>query len=278
MTLWFWPAQANKRSNSQGEPFSATTHGSFFETCVETFVETLVWCHASRLSVPIRGRLASIAYPFRRLYFPALMLGLLFGPTCALSFERYYLDNTPLYLYKTINWWYHSDPNEATFLCGKPVACRNGGNALFAYDAPHRRLKLNIHGGLAGLFAVFKQCRHCYGPTQLSCTWRNPKYLAQDTDISVLSTPSGVTGFLLDNITAQQATRIQKIQSDLQFMLEGVIGGLANGRIALHESGELLQNCRVPREAQTSRYPILLTLVNSGTNEILARFEMIWEE
>lgn len=70
---------------------------------------------------------------------------------------------------------------------------------------------------------------------------------------------------------------IQSISHDIQFILEGVIGGLSSGQIALHESGNLLKRCNGASPDPDENYPITLKIINTCTNETIAIFNMFWE-
>jgi hypothetical protein len=58
--------------------------------------------------------------------------------------ECYYVDNSPLFLYKTINWWYDCLPKESKKLCGRLIKCSNTGNAQVKYDEPNKNIELKI--------------------------------------------------------------------------------------------------------------------------------------
>ena len=74
------------------------------------------------------------------------LLLLIFLSRSAYCDEIYYIDN-PLFLYKTINWWYDCLPKEFKILWGRPIKCSNIGNALVEYDEINKTLEINIKGG-----------------------------------------------------------------------------------------------------------------------------------
>jgi hypothetical protein len=191
--------------------------------------------------------------------------------------EIYYIDNSPLLLYKTINWWYDCLPKESTKLCGKPIKCSNIGNTLVEYNEANKTLDLYIKGGFATMLSAFKKCVHCHGPSYLHCIWLDQKYL-NGTAASVLSKDfSTIIGFSFSNIEKGQAKHIQSLSHDIQFILEGVIGGLSNGRIALHESGNLLKRCNRASPYTDEDYPITLKIINTCNNETIAIFHNYWQ-
>ncbi|MDD9301895.1 MAG: hypothetical protein HUK40_05895 [Desulfobacter sp.] len=50
-----------------------------------------------------------------------------------------------------------------------------------------------------------------------------------------------------------------------------------NGKIALHHAGKLLKTCPADSGKQDERYPITLKIVNSQTEEILAKFSVVFD-
>lgn len=191
--------------------------------------------------------------------------------------EIYYIDNSPLFLYKTINWWYDCLPEESKKLCGRPIKCSNIGNALVEYDKRNKNLEISIKGGFATMLLAFKKCKHCYGPSYLHCIWLDQKYLNGTTANVIIDDLTTIVGFTFSNIEKEQAKYIQSISHDMQFILEGAIGGLSNGRIALHESSDLLKRCNRASPDPNKKYPITLNIINTCTNETIAIFNMFWD-
>lgn len=197
----------------------------------------------------------------------------------AIAGETYYIDYSPLHLYKTINWWYDSTPEESNTLCGKPIKCKNVGNTEIRYDEMNEKIELKIKGGLASMLLAFKNCEQCYGPSNLNCTWLNQNYIKSETVAIQLNEASIIDGFTFTNVKKEDAQLIKNMAKDMQFVVEGVIGGLSSSRIALHESADLLKYCNaeIPDQKQYKQYPISLKIVNANTNEILAIFSMTWD-
>ena len=191
--------------------------------------------------------------------------------------EIYYIDNSPLFLYKTINWWYDCLPKESKKLCGKPIKCSNTGNTQVEYDEPNKKMEIKIKGGFATMLLALKRCKQCYGPSYFRCILLEREYF-DDTDANViLSDSSTIIGFSFGKIKKEQAQHIQSIAYDLQFIIEGVIGGLSNGQIALHESCDLLNKCNKASPDLHNKYPITLSIIKTSTNEKIAPFDMFWE-
>jgi hypothetical protein len=191
--------------------------------------------------------------------------------------EIYYIDNNPLFLYKTINWWYDCLPEESKKLCGRPIKCSNTGNAEALYDEASKNIELQIKGGFATMLLAFKKCKQCYGPSFLHCIWLDQNYFNDTNADVILNDSSTISGFTFSDIEKEQAQHIQSTTHDLQFILEGVIVGLSNGRIALHASGDLLKRCNEAPQGPDEGYPITLKIKNTSTNEIIAMFDMSWE-
>ncbi|MCG8686895.1 MAG: hypothetical protein MI892_18585, partial [Desulfobacterales bacterium] len=77
------------------------------------------------------------------------------------SSEKYYIDDSPVLLYKVINWWYHCLPEEAEFLCGKSVKWSNRGDEKISYNKEKRVLELNVTGGYASMLSAVAPCNQC---------------------------------------------------------------------------------------------------------------------
>ncbi len=191
--------------------------------------------------------------------------------------ETYYIDDSPLFLYKTINWWYDCLPKESKKLCGKPIKCSNIGNAQVEYEEPKKKLEIKIKDGFAAMLLAFKKCTQCYGPSYLNCRWLEQRYFNGTTTKVIINGSSTISGFTFSNIEKEQAQHIQSIAYDLQFILEGVICGLSNSQIALHESCNLLKRCNEAFTGPNKKYPITLSIIKTSTNEKIAIFDMIWE-
>ena len=138
-------------------------------------------------------------------------------------------------------------------------------------------MEIKINGGFASMLLAIKRCKQCYGPSYFHCTWIERKYFdGTDTNV-ILSDSSIIIGFAFSNIEKEAAQHIQSIAYDLQFVLEGVIGGLSNGQIALHESCNLLKKCNEASPGPNKKYPTTLSIIKTSTNEKIAIFDMFWE-
>jgi hypothetical protein len=138
-------------------------------------------------------------------------------------------------------------------------------------------MRIQIKGGFATMLLAFKSCKQCYGPSYFHCIWLERKYFDGTDAKVILNDSSTISGFAFSNIEKEQAQHIQRIAYDLQFIVEGVIGGLSNGSIALHESCHLLKKCNEAFPDPHKKYPITLSILKASTNEKIATFDMFWE-
>jgi len=198
-------------------------------------------------------------------------------PNYAACSEKYYINNKQVLLYKIINWWYYSLPEESYRLCGSLIRCKTNGNIQIEYDDIEKKLKLNNRESFADLLSIFKQCEQCWGPSYLKLTWLNKEYLGDGVFITSTDKYSTVNSYIFANIERTNAQRIQSIVNVIGFELEGIICGLMNGKIALHHSGKLLKTCQADSGKQNDISPITLKIVNSQTKEILAKLSVVFD-
>lgn len=128
------------------------------------------------------------------------------------------------------------------------------------------------------MFLFFKNCAQCYGPTKWKRSYLDQRFFKNTTETAVTSDLAGITGLSFSHIDREQAQRIQNIERDLRFILEGVVGGLSNGRIALHGAGNLIRKCGHASKNPKKSYPISLTVTTSSDKKQIAKFDMHWEQ
>jgi hypothetical protein len=138
-------------------------------------------------------------------------------------------------------------------------------------------LRLQINGGFAEQISIFKQCEQCKGPSYLKCTWLNKKYFGNGEAAIISNDLSAINAVILNNIDTHHGRIIQGIEKDIEFELEGSIGGLLNGRIALHQSGNFIKTCPAASLGWGDSLPISLKIINSDTKEVLATYSAIME-
>ena len=139
-------------------------------------------------------------------------------------------------------------------------------------------MKLQIKGGFADLLSTFKQCDRCFGPSYLQCTWLNKKYFGYGEAVIVQKERPTINALNFMNIDHKQARLIRSVRKDIVFVIEGVIGGLLmhNGKIALHQAGNFLKACPGTSQNPDDSLPISLKIINSRTEEVLAKYTAIW--
>ncbi len=191
--------------------------------------------------------------------------------------ETYYIDNNRVLLYKIINWWYDCLPEESSQLCGSLIKCQSKGNAQVEYNETEMILKLQIKGGFADLLSAFKKCEQCFGPSYLKCTWLNKKYFGSGEAVIVSNELPAMSAFTIKHIDKKQGRLIRSIEKDIIFELEGVIGGLLNGKIALHQAGHFIKTCPGDTQSRNDSSPISLKIKNFHTKEVLAKYSAILE-
>ena len=196
----------------------------------------------------------------------------------ALGSETYYIENNRVLLYKIINWWYDCLPEESNRLCGSPVRYMNTGNARVDYDEPEMKLKLHIHGGFGELLSIFKQCKDCYGPSYLKCIWLNREYFGHGEGKAIRYEIPAISHFAFNHVDMSHFRRMKRIEENIVFKLEGTIGGLLNGRISLHHAGTFIQSCAEVFEGKGESLTTTIKIINSGTEEILAKYSVISEK
>lgn len=199
------------------------------------------------------------------------------SPNFAVCSEKYYINNTRVLLYKIINWWYDSLPEESYLLCGESIKCRSQGNIQVRYDAVEMKIRLYPKESFADSLSVFKQCKQCFGPSYLKLTWLNKQYFGDGKYIASTDSHSNLNSFTFSQVERINAENIQGVVEGIGLELEGVICGLMDGKIALHHSGELLKTCRVNKEKQDEQFEITLKILNFHTDEILAKFSVFFD-
>ena len=195
----------------------------------------------------------------------------------AFGSETYFIDNNRVLLYKIINWWYDCLPEDTTQPCGNLIKYTNEGNAQVEYNELDKILKLKIKGAFTEMLSISKQCEQCFGPSYLQGTWLNQKYFGNIEAVNLRSELTISNAFIINNMDKIQAQLIRDIEKDIIFVAEGIIGGLLDGKIALHQSGDFFKTCPEVSQNIEDSYPISLKIINSQTKEVLAKYSAIWE-
>lgn len=183
--------------------------------------------------------------------------------------EIYCIDNQGVLLYKIMNWWYDCQPKDNYLLCGKAITYTNLGNARIEYTQSKLVLKISIQKGLADQLSIFKNCDGCLGPSYLRCIWQNEKYLGKGKAVPM----KNLNQFIFLHIDKIQARILKDIEKEILFVVEGNIMGLMNdGKIALHNTGDILKRCPNDTDGKGGIFPITVKIKNARTDEIIARY------
>ena len=188
--------------------------------------------------------------------------------------EICYVNSNEVLLYKIINWWNNSLPEDDTLPCGDLITCQHTGGITVDYNRATMMLHITTSENFGELISVFKQCEQCPGPAYLECSWLNTKFFdnvqaTRSKDIKMLS---------FKEISPHQADKLKDAEKDLAVVVEGVIGGLlsGNGKIALHHTGDFLKSCPKSSQRPEERFPTSLKIINSRTQEELARYHVVF--
>ncbi len=188
--------------------------------------------------------------------------------------ETFYINNNSVLLYKVINWWYDSPHEASKQLCGSHMKYQVVDNARVEYNEAGV-LKIRIKGGFTDQLSIFKQCKMCFGPSYLKCTWLNKKYFGNGSAMTISKNFSTESTLVMKGIDKKYGRLMVGIEHDLMFESEGVIGGLLNGKIALHRAGTFLKKCSPLPDGRGDHYPFSLKVINSRTKEMLAEYTEI---
>lgn len=193
--------------------------------------------------------------------------------------ERYYIDDQPVLLYKVINWWYDSLPDQSQQLCGHRIKYTFSTDTASSYNADSRQLAIFLPSSFADLLSIFKTGDHCFGPSRLHCEWINGKYFGQSKALDILPAAGGVNRLVFDNFSEADALSVKNTVGKLSLSLEGAVGGLMNGKIALFTSCEsdMLKKCTVSSGVIPEDIRIELRLITVSSKEVLAIYRAIWE-
>lgn len=191
--------------------------------------------------------------------------------------ERYYINDNGVLLYKIIDWWYYSLSEESDRFCGSTLTYQIRDNAGIEYNEAEMILKLKIQKGFTDMISIFKGCGNCFGPSYLKCTSLNRNYFGNGVAMNVSKEFQAESTLMIKNVDREHARRILISESDIVFEVEGVIGGLLDGKIALHQAGTFRRNCPEAFDGRGNNFPVTLKVLNSRTKEPLLRYTVISE-
>ncbi|MCG8549682.1 MAG: hypothetical protein MI799_04680 [Desulfobacterales bacterium] len=134
-------------------------------------------------------------------------------------------------------------------------------------------LKISIQKKLADQLSIFKTCNQCYGPSYLRCIWQNEKYLGKGRAAPTKS----LNQFIFLHINEIQARILKKMEKEIVFTVQGNIRGLMHdGKIALHNAGNILKRCPGNADDKGGLFPITVNIKHTGTNEMIAQYLGSW--
>lgn len=191
--------------------------------------------------------------------------------------EEYYINGNPVLLYKTINWWYDCRPEDSNQLCGSVIQCKNKGNVRIEYNDVEMRLKLTVENGFADLLGIFKSCEDCFGPSYLKPMGLDKTYFGSGNAVIPIDQSQTINSYIFNSIDRLHALKIKSIENFLGLELEGVVCGLMNGQIALHQAGEWLKECPLESGWHRENFPITIKIINFKTREILAQYTVVFD-
>lgn len=216
----------------------------------------------------------------RFLYFQILVAVFCLLPLTSYGADNYYIDNKHVLLYKLINWWYHCPPEECDSICGKKIKCISDQVIGIEYQKKQSVLKLSINGNFADLLIPFKQNDNSFGPAIFKCKTLNKRYFgsAKADDYTNCLTPP--CEFKFESVWPSSFKALKKIESRLAIVIEGVVAGLLNDKIVLYRAaGENIEYCKDVKAKIDSdgNYPISISIIDSGTNVLLAEYLAVWK-
>jgi len=178
--------------------------------------------------------------------------------------EVYAINEKPVLMYKVIQWWYNSLPQEDHLLCSSPVKWQSKGSLQIRYNESKKELVLQLEKPSLLFLAESGGLPYTVTCTQLSKTWF-PQGDAANPEAA--TDPESI---VFHNISNSQALTIKTMAQEMRVEIQGRIKGLVNGRIALVRPQEPIKAC--PPDPPISEAGIYLTITHSGTDEIIAAF------
>lgn len=201
-----------------------------------------------------------------------LLAGISYPPAAGAEF--YYIEDNRVLLYKIINWWYDALPEEAEQLCGDVIRHHNQGKIHSSYNAGQKTLVLHLPGGFANLLSAAEHGIAVSRPSVYACSQLSRKHFGNGTS-SVTIEEFPITNsytFRFQPVNTGQYRKILSMLDTLQVILEGTIGGLQNGKIALYTSNRNLYDCTSNSLSAPAYPPPSLKIVKPDTQELLAEY------
>ena len=205
------------------------------------------------------------------------VLMILFSPVFVWATEKYFIDQQPVLLYKIINWWNTCLPNDCGLLCGRAISCTDQGNVNIQKHTKGSGLILRMNGTFAELLTPYKQSEAFFGPNRFQCKWLNEKYFGDGIADDIKDSTNGAGEFRYRSVSHRHVALLKRVEKDIGVVLNGVIGGLMDSKIALHQAGKMPNYCVISNPHNPERFPITLKIVNVETAEVLVEYLAVWE-
>ena len=209
--------------------------------------------------------------------FHLILLGFILIPCFGFGYEKYYIDNEPVLLYKIINWWHDCISNNCSRFCDRRVKYVNNGTVHIKYNRSNSVLTLKFTEPFADLLIPLKQNDRDFGPSRFKCTWLNKLYLGSPTPDDINNISFLHHEIIFHSVDFRQANLLKKSESNIGIVIEGAIGGLHESKIMLYQTGEISRYCQSTQNNDKHHSPIFLQIINFKTKETLAVYEAVWE-
>lgn len=213
-----------------------------------------------------------VRYYFLCVFFCFLLCESVYGS------ESYFINDSPVLLYKIINWWYDSVPEDDANYCGSRITCRNTGDLAVVYHDKEKKLVLQCQQGIASLLSVTKPCGQCFGPSYLKCVYLNENLLGKGKAEVVVSGTEGIGAIAFHEIDPKYGLMMQRRATALIIEVHGTVCGLLDGKISLHASGGLIKHCPGKPMPSNDTCPITLKIVDADSNDLIATYSAVWDE
>ncbi len=207
-----------------------------------------------------------------------LVMALLHGSRIpAVSDEAFSIDDKKVLLYKIINWWNDSLPENSELPCGLTLKYTAKNEAHVIYDETKQMLSIEFGGNYQEILSIFKQCHTCLGPSSFQARLINREYLGEGKPVPIDAQLFSTTVLVFEDLTAEKRRLLLDIERDLHFEIIGRIGGLllADGRVALHQAGVFLRVCPQVSSEQAENTATLIRMIDSSKGEVIVEYSAV---
>lgn len=191
--------------------------------------------------------------------------------------EMCYLEDNYVLLYKIINWWNDSAPDDDHIICGNHLRCELMGKSKLRYNNNDSSLLIESTYHIEELISFIQECKEGGGPTYFVCSYLNQKYFGTTPIQDILPIYSSINSIVLAGIIKKQALHLIEREQKIGLEVGGRIAGLLlnNGKIATHHGGNFLKSCPQPHQNRNNFAPAFLIIKNLDNDEILAKYTVV---